>query len=154
MSAKAARAGVVLLAAGLSLAATPGDAERALLDPEAPPLADLPMSDAPGATTILTAEEIERSGAANIFELLRRVPGLDVRYTPMGGHLGIRGTGVSPFSEQVLLLVDGAPFNSPDREASPATPTTPGTSPCTASRASRSSVARCRSSTEPMPSRG
>lgn len=122
MSAIAARAGIALLAAALSLAATPMDAERAVLDPESPPLADLPMSDAPGATTILTAEEIERSGAANIFELLRRVPGLDVRYTPMGGHVGIRGTGVSPFSEQVLLLVDGAPFNSPDKGGFPGHP--------------------------------
>lgn len=122
MSAIAARAGVVLLAAGLSLGVTPGEAERAVLEPDGPPLIELPMSDAPGATTILTAEEIERSGAANIFELLRRVPGLDVRYTPMGGHLGIRGTGVSPFSEQVLLLVDGAPFNSPDKGGFPGHP--------------------------------
>lgn len=89
---------------------------------EIPPLLALPLGEAPGATTVITAEEIERSGAANIFELLRRVPGVDIRYTPMGGHIGIRSTGASPFSEQVLLLIDGSPYNSPDKGGFPGHP--------------------------------
>jgi outer membrane receptor for ferrienterochelin and colicin len=87
----------------------------AALDPAPAPLLALPLSDAPGATFVITAEEIERSGAANIFELLRRVPGVDIRYTPMGGHIGIRSTGPSPFSEEVLLLIDGTPYNEEGR---------------------------------------
>ena len=72
---------------------------------EAQPLLALPLEEAPGATTVITSDEIARSAAANIFELLRRVPGIDIRYTPMGGHIAIRGTGSSPFSEEVLLLM-------------------------------------------------
>ncbi|MBI4241136.1 MAG: TonB-dependent receptor [Candidatus Rokubacteria bacterium] len=94
----------------------------AALDPAPAPLLALPLSDAPGATFVITAEEIERSGAANIFELLRRVPGVDIRYTPMGGHIGIRSTGPSPFSEEVLLLIDGTPYNSPDKGGFPGHP--------------------------------
>lgn len=98
------------------------DAEAAVLDPEAAPLFALPLGEAPGATTVITAREIERSGAANIFDLLRRVPGVDIRYTPMGGHIGIRSTGFSPFSEQVLMLIDGSPYNSPDKGGFPGHP--------------------------------
>ncbi len=96
--------------------------ELAALGPGSPSLLALPLSEAPGATTVITAEEIERSAAANIFELLRRVPGVDIRYTPMGGHIAIRSTGASPFSEEVLLLIDGAPYNSPDKGGFPGHP--------------------------------
>ncbi|MGH9869899.1 MAG: TonB-dependent receptor plug domain-containing protein [Candidatus Polarisedimenticolia bacterium] len=89
---------------------------------ETPPLRTLPLSEAPGATTVITAEEIARSGAANIFDVLRRVPGVDIRYTPMGGHIGIRSAGPSPFSEEVLLLIDGTPYNSPDKGGFPGHP--------------------------------
>jgi len=96
--------------------------EKLALGVETPPLLALPLSEAPGATTVITAEEISRSAAANIFELLRRVPGVDIRYTPMGGHIGIRTTGASPFSEEVLLLIDGVPYNSPDKGGFPGHP--------------------------------
>ena len=89
---------------------------------EAQPLLALPLEEAPGATTVITSDEIARSAAANIFELLRRVPGIDIRYTPMGGHIAIRGTGSSPFSEEVLLLIDGSPYNSPDKGGFPGHP--------------------------------
>jgi outer membrane receptor for ferrienterochelin and colicins len=91
-----------------------------------PPLSPIDVRDAPGATQVITSEEIAASAADNVFELLRRVAGLDVRYTPMGGHLGIRGTGSSPFTEQVLLLVDGIPFNSPDKGGFPGHPSYDG----------------------------
>jgi outer membrane receptor protein involved in Fe transport len=121
----------VLLLLSLSLLASSGpdplcdggeEREAAALEPQAPQLLALPLSAAPGATTVITAEEIARSGAANIFELLRRVPGVDIRYTPMGGHIGIRTTGSSPFSEEVLLLIDGTPYNSPDKGGFPGHP--------------------------------
>jgi len=96
--------------------------EMAALGESSAPLMALPLGEAPGATTVITAEEISRSAAANIFELLRRVPGVDIRYTPMGGHIGIRSTGPSPFSEEVLLLIDGTPYNSPDKGGFPGHP--------------------------------
>jgi outer membrane receptor protein involved in Fe transport len=113
-----------LLDSQVALTHAPDDQDRkeAALDPEPYQLLALPLGDAPGATTVITAEEIERSGAANIFELLRRVTGVDIRYTPMGGHIGIRSTGPSPFSEGVLLLIDGAPYNSPDKGGFPGHP--------------------------------
>jgi outer membrane receptor protein involved in Fe transport len=116
---------LALLAGALpspAVGAAPEDSEMAALDPDAVPLTALPLGDAPGATTVITAEEIERSAAANIFELLRRVPGVDIRYTPMGGHIGIRSNGSSPFSEEVLLLIDGSPYNSPGKGGFPGHP--------------------------------
>jgi len=107
---------------GNPFGASSEEREQAVLGPESPPLLALPLSEAPGATTVITAEEIARSGSANVFELLRRVPGVDIRYTPMGGHIGIRTTGASPFSEEVLLLIDGTPYNSPDKGGFPGHP--------------------------------
>ncbi len=120
--------------------------EVVALDGEHSALMALPLGEAPGATTVITAEEIVRSGAANIFELLRRVPGVDVRYTPMGGHIGIRSSGASPFSEQVLLLIDGRRTTVPTREDSRGIRTTSASSRSIASRGSRSSRARSLSS--------
>jgi outer membrane receptor protein involved in Fe transport len=122
LRARAACLALCLLGASPAPADEADDRERVALDLEQPPLMALPLGEAPGATTVITAEEIARSGAANIFELLRRVPGVDIRYTPMGGHIGIRSTGASPFSEQVLLLIDGAPYNSPDKGGFPGHP--------------------------------
>ncbi|HET9481707.1 MAG TPA: TonB-dependent receptor, partial [Candidatus Polarisedimenticolia bacterium] len=109
-------------AAGESAAQDADAREKTALGEPITPLLAMPMGEAPGATWVITAEEISRSGAANIFDLLRRVPGLDIRYTPMGGHIGIRSTGPSPFSEQVLLLIDGTPYNSPDKGGFPGHP--------------------------------
>src|SRR5262245_6316864 len=113
---------VALLGVSALRAASPDETELTALDPESVPLHAIPLGDAPGATTVITAEEIDRSGAANIFELLRRVPGVDIRYTPMGGHIGIRSNGSSPFSEEVLMLIDGSPYNSPDKGGFPGHP--------------------------------
>jgi outer membrane receptor protein involved in Fe transport len=117
-----------------------GDRERAALGWEGPELIAIPWSEAPGATTVITAEEIERSGASNIFDLLRRVPGVDIRYTPMGGHISIRSNGSSPFSEEVLMLIDGSPYNSPDKGGFPGHPNYTGFFPL--SRIARIEVVR------------
>ena len=55
----------------IALAQHEEDRERIALGVETPPLLALPLSEAPGATTLITAEEIARSAAANIFELLQ-----------------------------------------------------------------------------------
>ncbi|HLN80185.1 MAG TPA: TonB-dependent receptor [Thermoanaerobaculia bacterium] len=64
------------------------------------------------ATTVLTREWIEATGARNVADLLRQVPGLDV------ARQGSDGSLVSAFlrganSPHVLVLMDGARLNSP-----------------------------------------
>lgn len=64
-------------------------------------------SEAPANITILTSEDIRRSGATDIPGALRFVPGLDVRrYGQFQAAVGIRGynTAANP---RVLVLVDG-----------------------------------------------
>lgn len=111
---------VCLLVTSAAVAEGRSDELAVLEGPRA--LAPVDLADAPGATTVITAEEIAASAADNIFDLLRRVPGLSVRYTPMGGHLSIRSAGSSAFSVQLLLLIDGSPYNSPDKGGFPGHP--------------------------------
>ncbi|HEY6065100.1 MAG TPA: DUF6580 family putative transport protein, partial [Thermoanaerobaculia bacterium] len=64
------------------------------------------------ATTVITREWIESTGARNVAEVLRQVPGLDV------ARQGSDGSLVSAFlrganSTHVLVLMDGARLNSP-----------------------------------------
>ena len=64
------------------------------------------------ATTVITREEIEKSGRIQVLELLRSVPGLDVVQSGTPGSLTslfTRGTN----STHTLVLVDGARMNSP-----------------------------------------
>ena len=64
------------------------------------------------ATTVITREQIERSGKVSVLELLRSVPGLDVVQSGTPGSLTsvfTRGTN----STQTLVLVDGVRMNSP-----------------------------------------
>jgi vitamin B12 transporter len=64
------------------------------------------------ATTVITRERIEASGATTVLEVLRSVPGLDVSRQGSDGALTsvfLRGTN----STQTLVLVDGARVNSP-----------------------------------------
>ena len=59
---------------------------------------------------VIAADEIERSGARNLAELLRNVPGVVVRESSTGGaRVSIRGSA----ADQVLVMVDGAPVNDP-----------------------------------------
>ena len=64
------------------------------------------------ATTVITRERIEESGATSVLEVLRTVPGLDVSRQGSDGSLTsvfLRGTN----STQTLVLVDGSRVNSP-----------------------------------------
>ncbi|WP_027721681.1 TonB-dependent receptor plug domain-containing protein [Maridesulfovibrio zosterae] len=67
----------------------------------------------PGSYTILTAEDIKSSGAKNIPEALRTVPGVMVTRTDTAKwSIGIRGfSGV--FNSKQLILVDNRPITSP-----------------------------------------
>ncbi|HEX7578373.1 MAG TPA: TonB-dependent receptor plug domain-containing protein, partial [Thermoanaerobaculia bacterium] len=74
--------------------------------------APVPDSSLGVAATVLGPEEIARSKATTLLELLRAVPGLDVAQSGGPGgvtSLFLRGTN----SNQFLLLVDGVKVNSP-----------------------------------------
>jgi len=93
-----------------SAAAVPGPVTAdVVVSAEAAPV---PASSLGVAATVIGAEEIARSKATTLLELLRAVPGLDV--VQSGGPGGVtslflRGTN----SNQFLLLVDGVKVNSP-----------------------------------------
>src|SRR6185503_18476531 len=65
------------------------------------------LSDTPAAVAVLTAEDIRRSGATTLPELLRYVPGVEVaRKDSDHWSVTVRGFG-SQFSKNVLVLIDG-----------------------------------------------
>ncbi len=70
------------------------------------------LIDAPGAVTVITHDQIQRSPAQTIPELLRTVAGVNVRWNAMMQTINIRGFGSNPFTNKVLLLIDGIPYNS------------------------------------------
>lgn len=71
------------------------------------------MQRTPAAIYVLTQDDIRRSGATSIPELLRTVPGVEVaRIDSDHWSIGIRGFG-SEFSKSVLVLIDGRSVYSP-----------------------------------------
>jgi iron complex outermembrane receptor protein len=67
----------------------------------------------PAAIYVITQEDIRRSGATSLPEILRRVPGLEVgRIDSSTWAVGIRGFG-SAFSKSVLVLIDGRNVYTP-----------------------------------------
>lgn len=71
-----------------------------------------PLNRVPNSVSVITREQIKRSGASTLPELLRLVPGVNVRWNPMVQTIDIRGFGQNPFTNRVLLLIDGIPYNS------------------------------------------
>ena len=66
-----------------------------------------PIEESPAAVTIITAEEIQASGATNLGEVLRRVPGLEVMSLLSCDYvIGARGQN-RPLENGVLALVNG-----------------------------------------------
>jgi iron complex outermembrane recepter protein len=67
----------------------------------------------PAAVFVLTQDDIRRSGATSIPELLRLVPGVEVaRRDSNHWSVGIRGFG-SQFSRSVLVMIDGRSVYTP-----------------------------------------
>jgi len=65
------------------------------------------VSESPSTTFVITADEIRRSGAQSIPELLRRVPGVDVRtISAVDGQVGMRGFAYE-VSDRILVMIDG-----------------------------------------------
>ena len=70
-----------------------------------------PLNRAPSTTTIITAEEISRSGATSIPDLLRNVPGLDfVRATASDVNITARGLN-ERLAHRMQLFIDGRSIN-------------------------------------------
>ena len=66
-----------------------------------------PITESPSSISVITAEDIRRSGATTIADLLRRVPGLDVlRISPSDAQIAARGFNESN-NNDILLLIDG-----------------------------------------------
>src|SRR5579864_6333685 len=71
------------------------------------------LSQVPAAIFVITQEDIRRSGATNIPDLLRMVPGLDVaQINANTWAISARGFN-SQFSNKLLVLVDGRAVYSP-----------------------------------------
>lgn len=67
----------------------------------------------PAAIYVITQEDIRRSGATSVPEILRMVPGVEVaRIDSDHWAVGIRGFG-SEFSKSVLVLIDGRSVYTP-----------------------------------------
>jgi len=71
------------------------------------------VADAPAAIFVITQEDIQRSGARNIPELLRMVPGLQVaRIDENKWAIGSRGFN-GRFDDKLLVLIDGRSVYTP-----------------------------------------
>jgi iron complex outermembrane receptor protein len=74
---------------------------------------DRPLADTPAAMTVLTREDIRRSGATNVPDLLRFVPGAQV--AQMNGSqwaVGVRGI-AGIYSNKLQVMIDGRSIFNP-----------------------------------------
>jgi iron complex outermembrane receptor protein len=83
---------------------------------------EVPVLTAPGSVAVVTAKQIRESGAQDLAEVLRLVAGVNVRWNPMVQTLDVRGFGENPFSNRMLILIDGTPYNSGDTGGFPLSP--------------------------------
>lgn len=102
-----------------ALAAQPGqpaDTTRLLLEPLVVTAERERAAPPPVATTRVAAEDVHRTQAANPYDLVRRVAGIEVHDQGQGpgfaSNTVIRGF-TSDHSGDVLLVVDGVPVNLP-----------------------------------------
>ena len=89
---------------------------------EAPTRTRLPLAESPGAVSVFTYDQIHRVSAQSIPDLMRLVPGMNVRWNPMVETMDLRSFGSSPFTSRILLLIDGVPYNSWDMGGFPQHP--------------------------------
>ena len=79
-----------------------------------------PLADAPGSVSVITQQQIQDSGAREVDDVLRSVPGIDVlgysgeTQHPTSNSLGMRGLGGGAQGiSRALVMVDGVPINDP-----------------------------------------
>ena len=65
----------------------------------------LSLKDAPGAITVITAEEIESMAANDVFDVIRQTAGISLAGRGVGGRTAVSIRGQE--SRQTLFLVDG-----------------------------------------------
>ena len=75
---------------------------------------ETPVRKAPAIATVITAKEIRNMGARNLFDILRRIPGIGVSTADISlfPSLEVRGIKTDK-SEKVLLMIDSHRLNSP-----------------------------------------
>jgi outer membrane receptor protein involved in Fe transport len=77
------------------------------------------LKDSAQSVTVITSEDIERSSAQKIDELLKEIPGVDSRHywgadNCETGNITLRGTGTA--MGRILVLVDGVPQHDATQE--------------------------------------
>ena len=71
------------------------------------------ISEAPNAISVITEEEIKRSGAVDLPDLFRMVPGVDV-VNVYGGSYGVSARGFNErFAQRMLVVIDGRSIYTP-----------------------------------------
>ncbi len=66
------------------------------------------LIEAPAIMTVITADEIERMGADNLYDVLRYVPGVSVMETYYGySSVTFRGIAQTHYNDKSLLLING-----------------------------------------------
>lgn len=70
------------------------------------------VSRAPAIATVITAREIRDMGARNLFDILRRVPGIGISVAEVAVWHAIEVRGIKTLnSEKILIMVDGHRIN-------------------------------------------
>lgn len=99
--------------ASMAIEAQEKEFEEVLRDPETVSIATSrpqPIRLAPAVTTVITAEDIRDTGARDLIDILRQVPGFHIgwRTNQWDPVFAVRGFN-SPFNQNVLLMLDGVP---------------------------------------------
>ena len=66
--------------------------------------------ESPGIVTVITRDEIQKSGARDLVDILKLVPGFDVGFDTAGAY-GVAIRGIWANEGKVLVLMDGVPLN-------------------------------------------
>ncbi len=66
--------------------------------------------ESPGIVTVITRDEIQKSGARDLIDILRLVPGFDVGFDISGAY-GVAIRGIWANEGKVLVLMDGVELN-------------------------------------------
>jgi outer membrane receptor protein involved in Fe transport len=67
-----------------------------------------PLAKAPGVVSLITAEDIKATGATNLEDVLKSVPGIHIRQSQFADRPLIQFRGAN--ANQTLLMVDGSPM--------------------------------------------
>jgi vitamin B12 transporter len=106
-SGSGAPAATVSSAAGTAPADTPVFYETATVQAR-------PLSSATGSVTVLDRQDVERSGARTIGELMRFIPGVDILTN--GARGGNTLAEIRGGDEKSMVLIDGVPVDDPTNE--------------------------------------